>query len=49
MQQTIPHFKKGKKLYFKKSDLIKWLEKGKRMSQAEIEEVAHEYLINKRK
>ncbi|MGC4034446.1 MAG: helix-turn-helix domain-containing protein [Chitinophagaceae bacterium] len=28
---TIPFFKKGKKLYFKKSDLIKWINDGKKL------------------
>jgi excisionase family DNA binding protein len=34
--QTIPFFKKGKKLYFKKSDLEKWLSEGRKITRDEL-------------
>jgi DNA binding domain, excisionase family len=37
-KNTIPFIKKGKKLYFKKSDLIEWLNSGRRLTKNEIEE-----------
>ena len=35
-KRKIPFFKQGKKLYFKKSDLIKWLERGRVNTQSEL-------------
>lgn len=35
-QRTIPFIKKGKKLYFRKSDLENWLNDGRKQSKAEI-------------
>ncbi len=35
-KNVIPFLKKGKKLYFRKSDLINWLSEGKRKSKSEI-------------
>jgi excisionase family DNA binding protein len=35
-KNEIPFIKKGKKLYFKKSDLQKWLLEGKQKSKSEI-------------
>ena len=37
-KNKIPFIKKGKKLYFKNSDLDKWLETGRKKSRSEIEE-----------
>lgn len=37
-RREIPFIKKGKKLYFRKSDLNKWLLEGKKKSKAEIKE-----------
>ncbi len=34
--RTIPFIKKGKRLYFKESDLEKWLASGRRKTQEEI-------------
>lgn len=34
--RTIPFFKKGKKLYFQKSDLDKWLAEGRKFTKDEI-------------
>jgi len=35
-QRTIPFIKRGKKLYFRKSDLEKWLNEGRKKSKDEI-------------
>ncbi len=45
----IPHFKKGKKLYFKKEDLIKWVQEVKIKTVKEIETEASNYLLKKRR
>ena len=36
-RSEIPHIKRGKKLYFKKSELEKWLSDGKRKTVDELE------------
>jgi len=40
----IPHFKKGRRLYFRKSELVKYIESGRRKTRKELEEAAAEYL-----
>jgi excisionase family DNA binding protein len=35
-KNEIPFLKKGKKLYFRKSDLEEWLQEGKKKSRSEI-------------
>ncbi len=40
----LPLFKKGGKLYFKKSELITWIETGRRKTQKEIDQLADDYL-----
>lgn len=42
----IPFYKTNKKLYFKREDLIKWLDKGRMQSQNEMEEELNDYLKN---
>ena len=37
-RREIPFYKKGKKLYFKKSELEKWLEDGRKSSQDELKQ-----------
>ena len=37
-KRKIPFLKKGKKLYFKLTELEKWLETGRKSSKAEIED-----------
>ena len=37
-KRKIPFIKKGKKLYFKKDDLDKWLETGRKKSKDEIQD-----------
>ncbi len=43
----IPHFKKGKKLYFKRSELLQWIEQGKQKTVAEEQREMDEYLMKK--
>lgn len=48
-EKNIPHFKKGKKLYFKRSELDEWLTEDKISTNAEIEAQATNYItLNKR-
>jgi excisionase family DNA binding protein len=37
-KRTIPFIKKGKKIYFKQTDLDKWVEAGRKKSRSEYEE-----------
>lgn len=41
-KRKIPFIKKGKKLYFKLTDLEKWLEAGRKKSKSEIEREVNE-------
>jgi excisionase family DNA binding protein len=45
----IPHYKSGKKLYFKKVDIDKWLDTKRIKTIDEIEEIAFDYLNKKTK
>jgi excisionase family DNA binding protein len=47
-KREIPFYKKGKKLYFKKSEIEKWLETGRVLTNSELEAVA-ERLTARRK
>ena len=38
-KRTIPQIKRGRRLYFKKSDLEGWLDEGKRKTRQELEEI----------
>jgi hypothetical protein len=40
MDWTIPHYKLGKKIYFKRSDLIEWINKHRVRTREEIEQEA---------
>lgn len=42
--REIPHYKRGKRLYFDKSELAKWVMRNKILSQDEIEKQAEEYI-----
>ncbi len=46
-ERNIPHFKQGKKLYFKRSELDDWLTGIKITTKAEIEKEADEYIRRK--
>ena len=48
-ERNIPHFKKGKKLYFKRSELEEWLTENKICTNAEIEKEADSYILRKRR
>lgn len=40
----IPHFKKGRRLYFKKSELMTYVESGRRKTKGDLDALAQEYL-----
>jgi len=44
-RRLIPHFKKGNKLYFNKTELEEWITAGKVNTRQEIEGVAATYLL----
>ena len=48
-ERNIPHFKKGKKLYFKRSELDHWLTSMKISTKDEIDQAANDYIIRKGK
>ena len=43
----IPHFKKGKKLYFKRSELMEWIEGGKQKTISDERKEMDDYLTKK--
>ncbi len=43
-KQAIPCMKRGKKLYFSKKELIKWVAQGRKETQEEIDEQAQAFL-----
>jgi excisionase family DNA binding protein len=45
----IPHFKKGKKLYFLRSELNDWIKEGRRKTYWEIEKEANDYIYRKKR
>ena len=44
----IPRLKRGKRLYFKRSELIEWLSEGKQKTMKEIEMEAANYVVLKK-
>ncbi|MBK9937512.1 MAG: helix-turn-helix domain-containing protein [Chitinophagaceae bacterium] len=48
-ERNIPHFKKGKKLYFKRSELDEWLTEYKISTHAEIDKEAGNYFLGKKR
>ena len=44
----IPHMKKGKRLYFSKSELVEWIKSGKRQTRDEIADEAMDSMISKK-
>ena len=44
----IPHFKKGKKLYFDRAELLDWLKSGKRKTINDINESVNTHLFNRK-
>ena len=43
-KRKIPHFKSGKRLYFKKSDIVQWITCCFVCSKQEMEDKANEYI-----
>lgn len=48
-RREIPHSKKGKHLYFLKSELSEWVKSGKKKTRIEIEREADEFLSAQKK
>ncbi|MBS1754268.1 MAG: helix-turn-helix domain-containing protein [Bacteroidetes bacterium] len=48
-ERNIPHFKKGKKLYFKRRELDNWLTSMKISTKDEIDQAGTDYIIKKGK
>lgn len=49
-EKNIPHFKQGKKIYFKKSELDEWLTQHRIKTHDEIDKGATDYVLkNKRR
>lgn len=44
-QNKIPYHKKGKRLYFLKSEILAWLKSGKHQTKSELEDKADAYLL----
>ncbi len=44
-KRRIPHFKKGKKLYFRMQELDSWLKEGKVRTQSDLETEAANYCL----
>lgn len=36
-QRTLPYFKRGKRVFFRKEELLSWLEKGRKYTKEEIQ------------
>lgn len=43
-KKELPHFKKGKRLYFSKAALLNWIKEGKKPTLAEIQDQVSETL-----
>ena len=48
-RNEIPYYKRGKKVYFLKSEIDEWLKQGKHKSKTEIKQEAEIYLSNNKK
>jgi len=46
--KKIPHYKRNKRLYFKKSELLSWIEEGKQKTQSELTDEMMDYLRRKK-
>lgn len=47
-ERDIPHYKKGRKLYFKKTELVEWLLEEKVMTMSDINKMAATYVATHR-
>jgi predicted DNA-binding transcriptional regulator AlpA len=45
----LPHFKRGKRLYFKRSEIVEWMTARRVKSRAEIEEAATAHIASSRR
>ena len=48
-EKTIPHFKKGNKLYFKRDDLQAWVQEGKVKTTDELQSEAASYTMQSKR
>lgn len=48
-KNELPFMKRGKRLYFSRTELLEYLKEGRKKTNAEIEQEAETYLINKKK
>ena len=48
-KMEIPNSKRGKRLYFKKSEIDEWIRQSRRKTRVEIEQEATNYLLRSRK
>ena len=48
-RNEVPYYKRGKKVYFLKSEIDEWLRQGKCKSNSEIEEESSSYLLRNKK
>jgi excisionase family DNA binding protein len=48
-RNEVPYYKRGKKVYFLKSEIDEWLKQGKCKSNVEIEKEAEAYLSDKKR
>ncbi|MHB8259994.1 MAG: helix-turn-helix domain-containing protein [Bacteroidia bacterium] len=48
-EKTIPHFKKGNKLYFKRDELQAWVQEGKVKTNSELQGEAASYTMQKQR
>ena len=48
-KRLLPHFKRGKKLYFMKDDLMAWVKAGKKKTEVELMTEAEEVFISRNK
>jgi len=48
-KNELPYMKRSKRLYFSRTELLEYLKDGRKKSNAEIEQEAEAYLLNKKK
>lgn len=46
-KRAIPFFKRNKRLYFKKTELLKWIEEGRKKTQVEFDEEIANFINRK--
>ncbi len=44
-ERCIPHFKTGKRLYFKKSEIVNWISSTKVKTKQEVNQLADKYIF----